>query len=132
MQLSLGDEMKLRNKAFAVVATAAAMVVGFATTASAGTNATSSTNGSFARFIHKGEKFESCDTASDGGTSYVQYEYVRVNGTLQKGEHRNPGSEGDCFTWDHNFGEGRTVKFRACNAHTAWPDNCDAWRKGVA
>ncbi|MFI1955665.1 hypothetical protein ACH437_28165 [Streptomyces xinghaiensis] len=113
----------------AIIVTSTALSTGLAF---AGTDAFSTTGQASARFISYGDKFEVCDLASDGATAYVQYEYVRINGTLQKGEHRNPGNAGSCHTFDHNFGEGRVVKFRACEDHTAWPDHCDSWKKGIA
>ncbi|WP_406070447.1 hypothetical protein [Micromonospora sp. NBC_01638] len=115
-----------------VVAAAAAATI-LVTGSSAYADASSSVAGSWSRFISYGDKFENCDTAEDGLISYVAYEYVRIDGSLQTGSHYNPGSNGDCSQWDHNFGEGRTVRFRSCVDQPAWfADTCDKWRTGVA
>lgn len=116
-----------------VAATATMLVMATGTSASAGTDATSSTKGSWSRFISYGDKFENCDTAQDWLTSYVAYQYVRKDGSLQTGEHYNPGGHGDCWTWDHDFGEGRTVWFRSCvDQPFGFEDTCDRWRTAIA
>lgn len=89
-----------------VAAAAAATILATGSSAYAGTDASSSVAGSWSRFISYGDKFENCDTGEDGLISYVAYEYVRIDGSLQTGSHYNPGSNGDCSQWDHNFGEG--------------------------
>ncbi|MGW5852767.1 hypothetical protein ACWFQ8_33515 [Streptomyces sp. NPDC055254] len=111
-----------------------ALVLAAAPSASAGTDATSSITGSWSRFISGGDHFENCDTDDDGLTSYIQFRYTRIDGSLQNGSHYNPGSAGDCTTWNHNFGEGRPVYFRSCVDNLAWlEDKCDpSWRKGTA
>lgn len=116
-----------------VVAAVMAMILVTGNSAHAGTDATSSIPGSWSRFISYGDKFENCDTAEDLLISYVAYQYVRIDGSLQVGSHYNPGSNGDCSVWDHDFGEGRTVWFRSCVDEPAWfEDRCDRWRTGIA
>ncbi|MEV8440797.1 hypothetical protein AB0425_25760 [Actinosynnema sp. NPDC051121] len=115
--------------------TAATAVLGLATAtgAQAGTDAVSTVTGSWSRFISYGDKFENCDTEGDWMTSYVDFQYIRIDGSLQTGTHYNPGNNGDCFQWDHDFGEGRTVWFRSCVDQPApFPDTCDRWRTGIA
>lgn len=118
----------------ALVGVAAVLTVAAAAApASAGTDATSSVTGSWTRFISYGDKFENCDTSPDGYLSYMDFEYVRKDGSVQHGTHYNPGNNGDCATWNHNFGEGRTVWFRSCvDVIAPFPDTCDRWRTGVA
>lgn len=124
--------MRSLRRALIVGAAATAVLLGVSSAAQAGTDATSTTTGSWSRFISYGDKFENCDTFNDFMISYVQYQYIRIDGTLQTGSHYNPGNNGDCFAWDHDFGEGRTVWFRSCRDIPLQTDNCDAWRTGIA
>jgi hypothetical protein len=116
-----------------ICAASLTLVLGAATAAYAGTNGGSSTPGSLATFFHDGDRFEICDTAGDTLLAYMDYQYVRLDGSLQTGTHYNPGSAGECTDYDHNFGEGRTVWFRAC-VDWPWPfdDECDRWRTATA
>ncbi|MEV8440796.1 hypothetical protein AB0425_25755 [Actinosynnema sp. NPDC051121] len=98
----------------------------------AGTDAVSQVTGSKATFISYGDKFRVCDTSWDGWNAYVDYQYVRIDGSLQTGSHFVTTGDGTCGTWDHNFGEGRTVNFRACVEIWPYPDICDDWRVGIA
>jgi hypothetical protein len=87
----------------------------------------------YAEFHSDGDYFYLCDTSFDFLEVYLEYRYIKVNGTLQTGTHRNPGSFGDCLYFTHDFGEGREVRFRACVDNvTPVADDCDAWRRGVA
>lgn len=124
--------MKNVKRALFVTGAAAAVLIGASTGAYAGADGVSSVTGSWSRFISYGDKFENCDTADDWMTSYVEYQYVRIDGSLQTGTHRNPGNSGDCFSWDHNFGEGRTVWFRSCVDQPLVADRCDIWRTATA
>jgi hypothetical protein len=124
--------MTLRKKAFVVIASAAALVMGFATTASAGTDAVSQRGDTYAKFISYGDKFKVCDKATDGFDAYVEYKYVKVNGVTQHEEHHVGTGSGTCATFDHNFGEGRSVTFRACVAVPGFIDPCDGWKVGIA
>jgi len=121
------------RKAGVIAVAATAMILATGSSAYAGTDATSSVAGSWSRFISVGDKFENCDTEADWLASYVEYQYVRKDGSLQTGSHYNPGNNGDCYIWDHDFGEGRTVWFRSCVDQPAWyTDTCDRWRTGIA
>ncbi|WTW92009.1 hypothetical protein OG216_00835 [Streptomycetaceae bacterium NBC_01309] len=93
----------------------------------------SETQGSYARFIRFGDKFEVCDMAYDFELSYVRYQYVRIGNSVQTGVHYAPGDAGDCQTFDHNFGEKRYVWFRACRDIALTPkDDCAPWRQAIA
>jgi hypothetical protein len=132
--------MKLLHRITALAVMATAVTLGGAATANADPDDPdyrppyyeSSTEGSYARFIRAGDKFEACDLQFDAMLSYVQYQYVRINGSLQTGTHYVPGDAGDCLTWDHNFGEGRYVWFRACRDVPIQEDNCAPWREAIA
>lgn len=123
--------MRRLHRASVVGASAAALLLGFASSASAGITNTSSVEGGYAIFQDYGDKFVVCDTALDGWSVYVTYTYIRKDGTEQRGTHYNTAGNDTCRTFDHDFGEGRTVNFRAC---LDWwlPDLCDDWRTGVA
>ncbi|MEV1068339.1 hypothetical protein [Streptomyces sp. NPDC050263] len=53
-------------------------------------------------------------------------------GASRSWRHQIDSGSGNCKKFDHNFGEGRTVIFRACNDTPYLPDPCSAWRTGVA
>jgi hypothetical protein len=87
----------------------------------------------YAEFHSDGDYFYLCDTSFDFLEVYLNYRYVKVDGTLQTGTHRNLGDFGDCMYFDHNFGEGRLVQFQACVDNiTPIADYCDIWQKGYA
>lgn len=111
---------------------AIATLLGSSTAAYAGRDAKSTIEGSYTEFISKGDKFYNCDTDFDLFQSYVEYTYIRKDGSLQRGQHYNPGDRGDCATWAHNFGEGRPVQFRSCVDYSVGIDPCDRWREGIA
>lgn len=123
--------MRRAQRAIAVAAFALALVLGSAHSASAGVTATSVVAGGYVVFQDYGDKFVVCDNEPDGWNMYVNYVYIRKDGTEQRGSHYNTSGFNTCRTFDHNFGEGRTVNFQAC---VDWwlPDPCDDWRVGVA
>ncbi|WP_328469481.1 hypothetical protein OHA21_01955 [Actinoplanes sp. NBC_00393] len=49
-----------------------------------------------------------------GSRVYLEYEYIRKNGTVQEATHWGSGTVGETVRFDHNFGEGRRVTFRVC------------------
>ena len=125
--------MKVIRKLAVVAAAAGAVVLGTAGSAYAGTDATAYAN-SFAKvsFVSYGDKFVVCDTATDGMQVYNEYRYIRIDGTVQEGIEYNNLGNGSCVTYDHNFGEGRSVTFRAC-VDVPWVlDTCSGWKVGVA
>ncbi|MEU8244367.1 hypothetical protein AB0C07_39435 [Actinoplanes missouriensis] len=67
-----------------------------------------------AHFASTGDAFHVTKQSADGGRAYVQYRYIRVDGTFQSGTHRGRDTVGVTVTFDHDFGEGRKVLFRVC------------------
>ncbi|RAK24709.1 hypothetical protein B0I29_13714 [Actinoplanes lutulentus] len=67
-----------------------------------------------AHFVSAGDSFRLTKRSSDGGRAFVQYKYIRTDGTFQSGEHRGPSTAGASATFDHDFGEGRKILFRVC------------------
>ncbi|TYK52602.1 hypothetical protein [Actinomadura decatromicini] len=124
--------MKKYGKALSVGAVAVAVLLGSSTAAYAGRDAKSTIEGSYTEFHSNGDKFYNCDTDYDLFTAYVDYSYIRKDGSVQKGKHYNPGGRGDCATFDHDFGEGRPVQFRSCVDVPIGIDPCDRWREGIA
>ena len=45
---------------------------------------------------------------------YLNYRYVRVDGSVQTGTHWGAAGAGTPATFHHHFGTGRTVTFRVC------------------
>lgn len=123
--------MRALRRAAVVLAAAMALLVGHATSAAAGISATSVTIGGYAVFQDYGDKFIVCDKVEDGWSVYVEYTYIRIDGSEQSGTHYNSNGYNTCFMFDHDFGEGRTVNFRACTDRWVL-DSCDNWRVGVA
>jgi len=116
-----------------VVATSGAVVLGTAGAAQAGTDAVSQASGAKVTFVSYGDKFKVCDTSWDGMQVYNEYKYVRKDGTVQHDEEYNNLGDGTCVTYDHDFGEGRSVTFRACIDFPAVvPDLCAPWAVGIA
>jgi hypothetical protein len=124
--------VRASKRALIVGVTAMTAVAGSATAARAGKDAESTIEGSYTHFISVGDKFYNCDTDYDFFQSYVEYVYIRKDGSVQRGQHFNAGNEGDCATWDHDFGEGRAVQFRSCVNVPVGIDPCDNWRQGIA
>ncbi|MGW5852768.1 hypothetical protein ACWFQ8_33520 [Streptomyces sp. NPDC055254] len=125
--------MRIKSIVMAAAAAGSVLMLAIAPSAWAGTDATSETSGAKAKFISYGDKFTVCDTSWDTFQPYVEYKYIRKNGSLQQEEHWNGNGDGTCVTWDHDFGEGRSVTFRACVGIPGVPiDPCDDWKIGIA
>jgi hypothetical protein len=124
--------MKILKKAALVGAAATAIVLGVAGSAQAGTDAFSDANNGTVKFVSYGDKFVVCDTFADGLSVYNEYKYIRIDGTVQHDVEYNNGGSGTCATYDHNFGEGRSVTFRACLDVPYFVDTCGGWRVGIA
>jgi hypothetical protein len=60
------------------------------------------------------DSFALTKSSVDGGRVYLEYRYVRTDGTLQAGTHRGGGEAGETVRFAHDFGEGRKVTFRVC------------------
>ncbi|TYK52603.1 hypothetical protein [Actinomadura decatromicini] len=120
-------------RALIIAVTGVATTLTFATAAHAGRGATSSMTGSRVTFDPNGDKFTVCDTSWDGWDPYVKYEYIRKDGTLQKGEHYVHSGDGTCDTFSHKFTAGRSVQFVACVDIWSNNDMCAReWATGVA
>ncbi|MFF8279587.1 hypothetical protein ACF05T_26275 [Streptomyces lateritius] len=90
-----------------------------------------------ASFISAGDRFEVTKRSSYGGRPYLDYKYIRKDGTLQEATHWGVSNVGYTMKFDHNFGEGRKVAFRLCVQNTYGWDDCtdDAdgqWEVGYA
>lgn len=129
-----------RNLVRAAAGTAAAtgLLLGGATAALAGNDAIANVyvndaKVAYGKFISYGDKIKVCKTHSYGNKAYVDYWYVRKDGTLQDGRHWSPGGKkGDCQTYDHNFGEGRKVVILACVQVDWATDPCSNYETGYA
>ena len=124
--------MRSARRIATVLGAGAAILLGGATAAYAGTDAVSSRPGVTVNFISYGDKFKVCDTSLDGYNVYADYTYVRIDGSYQTGTHYLSTGNNTCKTYDHDFGEGRIVNFRACVDRAILPDDCDDWRVGIA
>jgi hypothetical protein len=121
------------TRSLVIGAIGAASALTLTTTAHAGQAATSQMTGSRVTFNPNGDKFTVCDTSWDGWIPYVKYEYIRVNGTLQTGEHYVNTGDGTCGTFGHGFTAGRLVHFVACVDIWSNNDMCASrWATGVA
>jgi hypothetical protein len=73
-----------------------------------------------------------------GGRAYLEYRYVREDGTLQTGTHSTGGAAGETARFSHDFTAGRTVTFRVCVAGELGFNACSAgddgenWTIGIA
>ena len=85
------------------------------------------TQAGFGGFYHVGDKFLVCRT--NDWIVYLEYEYIRKDGTLQRGTHTMEST--GCRYFPHDFGEGRYVEMRVCADVDNWWDACTAWRQGV-
>jgi hypothetical protein len=91
-----------------------------------------------AYFESTGDSFAVTRRAGAGERPYVEYRYVRKDGTLREGTHWGSGTVGETVRFDHNFGEGRTVTFRVCMRAGHGPDACSGtefgenWTVGTA
>ncbi|MFG1955422.1 hypothetical protein [Micromonospora sp. NPDC048830] len=66
------------------------------------------------KFVSYGDRFELTKRSSYGNRPYLEYKYIRIDGTVQEGTHWGVSSIGTTVPFDHNFGEGRKVAFRVC------------------
>lgn len=83
-------------------------------------------------FHHHGDRFDLAKWSRYGHRPYLDYRYVRVDGTTQTGRHRGVSRVGMHMLFDHNFGEGRGVWFRVC-VQVSWAfDPCSGWSVGYA
>ncbi|MGN9775053.1 hypothetical protein ACTMS0_04640 [Micromonospora sp. H33] len=100
-------------------ALSAAAVLGISSPAFAGQNAFARVyvDGKFVaegKFNHDGDYFSLTKRGSYGNRPYLEYVYIRKDGTTQTGTHWGLGDVGNTVYFDHNFGEGRAVAFRVC------------------
>ncbi|MEV8440795.1 hypothetical protein AB0425_25750 [Actinosynnema sp. NPDC051121] len=124
--------MKILTRSLAVGAVTALTALSTATVAQAGTDAVSGNDsGAKVTFISYGDKFRVCDTEWDFFQVYNEYKYIRVDGSVQHDKEYVNTGDGTCATYDHNFGEGRSVTFRAC-VETPIYDSCHPWVVGIA
>lgn len=86
------------------------------------------TDGSSAKFFNVGDKFEICDTDSDGDAVYVSFYYAGSGGSVRL---NNPNGAGTCLTRSYNIPEGRRVYYKSCQ-DDAFADTCSAYVTGVA
>ncbi|WP_433308793.1 hypothetical protein ACQP0U_18805 [Micromonospora sp. CA-269861] len=116
-----------------VTATTAAVLVGTGGIAQAGTDRVATMSGAKVTFTSYGDSFSVCDTETDGLNVYNEYKYIRKDGSLQHDLEYNGLGSGTCASYDHDFGEGRSVTFRAClDMPGIIPDPCSNWAVGVA
>lgn len=130
--LEAGYCMKLRKKVIAAWVIAAAMIFAAPTTAHAGTDENASTFGALVFFKHDGDYFRVCDTLDDGWNVYARYEYIRIDGSTQAGRHYVSTGLSTCRNFDHNFGEGRPVRFTACVQNWVLDYCQEPWSTAVA
>ncbi|GAA2706740.1 hypothetical protein Apa02nite_032690 [Actinoplanes palleronii] len=67
-----------------------------------------------ARFDAAGDTFTVTKRSADGGRAYLEFRYVRVDGTVQTGRHQGPATADASVSFGHDFGEGRRLTFRVC------------------
>jgi hypothetical protein len=91
-----------------------------------------------ARFDARSDSFAVTRQAGSGGRAYLEYRYVRTDGTLQTGTHTAGREPGETVRFVHDFTAGRTVTFRVCvsgahpfNACSAGDDG-ENWTVGIA
>jgi hypothetical protein len=124
--------MRFLGKATLAVTTCVAMLFAGAGIASAGVDEDAHIIGSLVFFKSDGDFFTVCDTLDDGWNVYAKYEYIRIGGSIQTGEHYVTTGKSTCANFDHNFGEGRPVRFTAC-VQNWFVDYCqEPWSTGVA
>lgn len=91
-----------------------------------------------ARFDASDDSFTVTKHVAGGGRAYLEYRYVRGDGTLQTGTHSASDSVGETVRFPHDFTGGRQVTFRVCVAgeHTfnacSAGDDGENWTIGVA
>lgn len=117
---------------------AAAALLGFVTPAIAGHNATASAyvDGKLvarAKFVAGADRFEVTKVSHTvGHRAYVEYKYIRVDGTVQEGQHWGVSRVGVAVPFDHNFAKDRKVAFRVCVQVSLGFDPCSDWEIGYA
>jgi hypothetical protein len=90
------------------------------------------------RFDADGDAFTVTKRSAGTGRPYLEYRYVRIDGTLQTGTHQGATEVGAAVRFPHDFGEGRRVTFRVCvtGAHGFNPcsgtDDGENWTIGIA
>jgi hypothetical protein len=94
------------------IASAFVTIVSLATPARA--DSSIETAWGYAHFYSYGDKFKVCDDKTDYWGVGVRYSYIQKDGDTQRGSHWNTSGAGTCRTFDHNFGEGRTVWYQLC------------------
>ena len=65
-------------------------------------------------FNSDGDNFRLTKRDSYGNRAYMEYKYVRKDGTTQEGSHWGLSTVDKTVVFNHNFGEGRAVAFRVC------------------
>lgn len=113
----------------AAVAVGVVMAAGVgAPTAFAGTNDCAGTKGVKGCFKHRGDKFWLKDTEGDSHAVYLEYEVEKG----PSGRHDFTGGSSRSITYDHNFKEGQTVRYKVC-VNVQWaPDRCTVWHDAIA
>lgn len=100
--------------------------------AASGSSWTVSTNGSRVTFYNgpsgsTTESFKVCDTAADGNSVYVRWQFNGGSGREQQ-----YGGNGSCVTFSHNWAEGLTVKFQSCEDVNNFWDDCSGWVTAIS
>jgi hypothetical protein len=67
-----------------------------------------------ARFDASEDTFALAKSSAAGGRAYLEYRYVRTDGTVQTGTHWVGRQAGESARFAHDFGEGRKITFRVC------------------
>jgi hypothetical protein len=80
-----------------------------------------------AYFESTGDTFAVTKRAATDDRPYLEYRYVRKDGTLREGTHWGSVVTAETVRFDHDFGEKRTVTFRVCvRAAARASDLCSA------
>ncbi|MGW2296795.1 hypothetical protein [Streptomyces violaceorubidus] len=124
--------MRLGKRLLSAWAVGAALLLAAPTTAHAGTDENASVFGALVFFRHDGDSFRVCDTLDDAWNVYARYEYIRIDGSIQTGRHYVSSGRGTCKDFDHNFGEGRPVRFTACVQNWVLDYCQEPWSTAVA
>lgn len=91
-----------------------------------------------ARFDAGDDTFAVTKHVAGGGRAYLEYRYVRADGTLQTGTHSASDTVGETIRFGHDFAAGRKVTFRVCVAGESAFNACSAgddgenWTIGIA
>lgn len=65
-------------------------------------------------FDSGGDNFRLTKRDSYGNRAYMEYKYIRKDGTAKEGSHWGVSTVDKTVVFNHNFGEGRKVAFRVC------------------